>query len=76
MIEVASGGVAGDGDGDKAQLLDAAFEFFGGFLRLLLGDQRNALQALRIGLGILSEPGVVAMGDGAGEVMIFEKRQT
>src|SRR6267142_1507475 len=65
----------GSGDGDKAQLFDAAFELLDGFLKLLHDDQRHAFQTLRIGLAIAVEPNVIDMGDGTGEIVVFEKRQ-
>ena len=44
MVEVASGGVARHGNGDKTELFNAPFELLCGFLRFLLGDQRDTLQ--------------------------------
>ena len=75
MIQISPGSMRRSRDGDKAQFFDAALELLHGFLRLLQRHQRDAFQALRVGLAIAVEPGVVAMRDGAGEIVVFEERQ-
>src|ERR1043166_6186126 len=76
MIEIAPGRMRRSGDCDETQLFDAALELLDGFLWLLHGDKRDALQPFGIGFAVAIEPCVVGVRDGAGEVAIFEKRQT
>src|SRR5215813_425437 len=71
MIEISPGGMSGDGDCDKAQLLDATSQLFDRFRWLLHGDQCDAFQPSCIGPAIIREPIVVSARDGAGEIMVF-----
>ena len=75
MIQIASGRVRRHRNGNETKFLDATRELFQGFHRLLHGDERNSLETPGVRLAIAGEPGVVRLRDGAGEIMVFEKRQ-
>ena len=75
MIQIATGRVRRHRNGDETEFLDATRELFQGFHRLLHCDERDSLETPGVRLAIGGEPGVVRVRDGAGDIMVFEKRQ-